>query len=367
MIINTKLRLSLFLAFANLTFSAEAITTEAWGYVWAQNATGNYTANNSYSRNSSGDIFGVGVNNTVTHLSTGRYRVRFPGLGNVPRGNVQVTAYGSGSNKCKVRSWSGSGANLDANVDCHTANGSLINTIFTVSYVRSSGTGGAGNAYVWANNSIADSYTPSQAYSYNSNGGTNTIVRTGNGQYTVTLPGQTASLATVQVTAYGSGSNYCKVRSWGQSGSSVRVRVRCHNVNGNLVNTQFSMNFARQYPNGGNSYSFLWANNQNAADFTPSLSYQRGYIGGDVGEVATDITAGRIAAGRYFAVLPGMWPTGSNVKVTAYGSDADYCKVVNWFGVAGGTRVSVNCFNSSGNPADSQFTLVYTGDLLLFL
>ena len=47
---------------------------------------------------------------TITRSAQGRYSVRFAGLGGngTAGGNVQVTAYGSGSESCKVVGWASS-------------------------------------------------------------------------------------------------------------------------------------------------------------------------------------------------------------------------------------------------------------------
>ncbi|WP_437851613.1 hypothetical protein [Sorangium sp. So ce363] len=346
----------------------QAFVSHAWAYAWAHQATGSFTASSSYSRNSSGDASGQGVNNTVTQLGAGQYRVRFPDVGAAPGGHVQVTAYGAGAERCKVNSWVRSGDDVDVHVNCFTAGGAPVDTQFSVAYVHKSGTGSSDEAYVWANNPTASAYTPAATYQFNSSGVNNTIAREGVGYYAVTLPGQTAGGATVEVTAYGPGSDHCKVGSWGQSGDDAVVRVRCFDSSGAPSDSQFTLNFARsRQVNGGLSYSYAWANNATAAAYTPSLSYQEGYIAGDLGEVETDITAGRTSAGRYSVSLPGMSASGSNVQITAYGTGPEYCKVVGWSGNETNANVNVACFDASGAPADTRFVLVYTDDKFIVL
>ncbi|WP_437486818.1 hypothetical protein WME75_04595 [Sorangium sp. So ce1014] len=341
----------------------QAFVSRTWAYAWAQQATGSFTANSSYARNSSGDVSGEGVDNTVTQLGTGRYRVQFPGIGASSGGNVQVTAYGSGAERCKVDHWNSSGGGVNVYVNCFTAGGAAINTRFSVAYVRKSGTGSSDEAYVWANDPTAAAYTPDLTHQFNSSGVNNTIVRQGVGRYAVTLPGQTAVGGTVEVTAYGPDSDHCKVAGWGQSGDDTAVNVRCFDSAGALADGRFTLNFARSAPpNGGLSYSYAWAHDTAAASYTPSLAYQKGFISGDAGDVEADITAGRTSAGRYSVNLPGMSATGSNVQVTAYGTGSEYCKVVGWSGDGSETQASVACFDEGGTSADTRFVLVYTGD-----
>jgi hypothetical protein len=74
-----------------------------------------------------------------------------------------------------------------------------------------------GWAYLWAEQPTAPSYTPAPGYQFNSSGATNTLVRTGVGAYTALLPNLGTAAGTVHVTAYGTGSEACKVASWGPS------------------------------------------------------------------------------------------------------------------------------------------------------
>lgn len=99
------------------------------GYVWANDpAAASYTPSATYSYNSAGGAM------TITRSGTGRYSVRFAGLGggSSSGGNVQVTSYGFGSESCKVQSWGSGGSDFVANVGCFTANGSPGDSRYTV-------------------------------------------------------------------------------------------------------------------------------------------------------------------------------------------------------------------------------------------
>ena len=98
--------------------------------------------------------------------------------------------------------------------------------------------------YVWANNPTAASYTPSSAYSFNSAGAPITITRSASGQYQVTfseLGGSGIFGGNVQVTAYGSGSEICKVVSWASGGGNFVVNVRCFTAAGAAVDTRYTV------------------------------------------------------------------------------------------------------------------------------
>lgn len=99
------------------------------GYAWANNASAaSYTPSVPYSHNSSGGPI------NITRQAAGRYRVRFNGLGGsgIVGGNVQVTAYGPGSQTCKVVSWGSGGSHFLVNVRCFNAAGALVDTRYTV-------------------------------------------------------------------------------------------------------------------------------------------------------------------------------------------------------------------------------------------
>lgn len=61
----------------------------------------------------------------------------------------------------------------------------------------------------------------------------------------------------------------------------------------------------------------------------------------------------RNATGQYGVTFNGLsWDPG-NVQVTAYGSTATWCNVAGW----GSPFVGVNCYDATGAPADSLFTV----------
>jgi hypothetical protein len=162
------------------TASAEAAmlsssSTQGFGWVWSTLlGAGTVNANGSYSYNSAGGT------NTITNTSTGVYSVDFPNLAGAG-GNVQVTSYGSGSDRCKVASW-GTGAlatTLRVHVRCHTAGGAPVNTYFvalssrennsyggaylwnvSLSYHLGMPSTGRVGGFAWASDPVSSSYTP---------------------------------------------------------------------------------------------------------------------------------------------------------------------------------------------------------------
>ena len=181
---------------------------------------------------------------TITRSAQGRYSVRFAGLGGngTAGGNMQVTAYGSGSESCKVVGWASSSPDFTTLVNCFDNNGNLVDTRYTVFVTWPQA--GRQMGYVWADQPTASSYSPSPNYAYNGGEGDMTITRSALGRYLVRFAGFGGSEtpgANVQVTAYGSGNESCKVVSWGSLGPDLGVAVNCFDNDGNLVDTRYSV------------------------------------------------------------------------------------------------------------------------------
>lgn len=215
------------------------------GYVWANEpGSANYTPSTMYSFNSSGG----GI--SISRSAVGNYTVRFSGLGGGASagGNVLVTAYGGGSEICKVASWNSAGADFTPNVRCFTAGGAAVDTMYTVRVVMNNAAHSAnGNGYAWADNPTSASYTPSTMYSFNSSGGAVSITRSGVGMYAVRFSGLGGGSAggNVQVTAYGSNADVCKVASWSFAPTDFIANVRCFRSGGGPVDTTYSINVVR--------------------------------------------------------------------------------------------------------------------------
>jgi hypothetical protein len=98
------------------------------------------------------------------------------------------------------------------------------------------------SAYAWlcsAGQPVGSAYnvTSTCGYSFNPSGSAITVTRTATGAYTVSFPGLNMTAGHIQVTAYGGGSNMCKVGSWTPS----TVRVRCFDSAGAAANSLFTV------------------------------------------------------------------------------------------------------------------------------
>jgi hypothetical protein len=220
-----------------------------FGYVTAdQPSTPSYAPSAAYSYNGKG----ASSTNTITRSATGRYRVRFPGLGGTTSAAVQVTAWGAGAESCRATGWQASADGLDELVDvaCHSAAGARIDAPFTLSFHERDGMfgvlpqTGAPHGYVVSDQQNAAIHTPSTQY--NSSGGTNRISRVSTGVYRVRLPGLASAGGHVQVGAYlpSADPRRCKVAGWSADGADEVVTVRCFDPSGTVADARFVMSFA---------------------------------------------------------------------------------------------------------------------------
>jgi hypothetical protein len=111
--------------------------TMADGYAWAdQPSSSSYTPSPQYQRdtvsNESGTI-------TISRPGVGTYDVVMPfqNLG-LDGGHVQVTAYGTGTNRCQVSSWSSNSTGRTAHIICYANDGTLADSYFAMVYVAQS-------------------------------------------------------------------------------------------------------------------------------------------------------------------------------------------------------------------------------------
>ncbi len=98
--------------------------------------------------------------------------------------------------------------------------------------------------FAWANQPTAASYTPSLNRSFNSSGAGITVTRSGVGRYAVDFTGLqklAGHTENVQVTPFGTGYTACKVVSWGNVTTGLRVNVECRKVNGTFKDARFNV------------------------------------------------------------------------------------------------------------------------------
>ena len=317
-----------------------------YGYAWANNATSaSYIPSTTYSLDSQGGAI------TVTRSGVGTYSVKF-GLMGTTGGMVHVTAYGATNTHCGTTGWIASGSDEVVGVLCNNPAGVRVDSLYTVSFTKPVATGTI--AYAWADQATLASYTPSPTYQYNSDGGTITATRSAVGTYQLLIPNMAGSNGDVQVTAYNT-LGRCKVTSWGPSGTSQQVGVKCFSSGGSPADIRFDMTYFR---NGNvlglpGDAGYAWANNSTSASYTPSLGYNFSSAG-------VSATATRASTGVYAVRFPNLAGSGGYVTVTAYDSLNGHCKVSSWGTSGNDELVNVRCFTAAGAASDQRFDAAWT-------
>jgi hypothetical protein len=302
-----------------------------------------------------------GGTNTITKTATGRYTVRFPGLG-TSGGNVQVTAY-RGNHHCKVVNWYSSGTDQIVNVACFSPNGAAIDGLFTAMFENypapnSSLYQSYKKAYVWADQPNTASYNPSAGYQYNSANSINSIQRIGTGTYDVQLGRMNELGGNVQVTAYGDNSDHCKVQHWNTASGVTTARVRCFNTFGQAADSRFSLNYQMRNTLMGNEYSDFYSWNAGA----PSPTYEHNGGFGGAQSLANP------SVGNYTVTLPAkMSGYKTSALITGYGASSDRCNINYWNTASSATtsQVHVSCVNAQGQPVNSAFSLRFLSNAVV--
>jgi hypothetical protein len=213
-------------------------------------------------------------------------------------------------------------------------------------------------AFVLNNNpTILGTTTPDFGHSYNSSGGAITIYHPVKGFYYVTFAGLGSEISSnVQVSGYGSGSNFCVSYGWGwpYGYDDVEIEVNCYGKNGGAEDVGFTVlyqartNSDATHPN----LAFVDSVDRTKSSYTPYALVSYNSTGGTN-------TIKRASKGNYEVYLPGFNTTGGNVMVTPDGNSA-HCQVSHWGRYDAGTVVYVNCTNVHGDYADEYFQLVYS-------
>lgn len=182
----------------------------------------------------------TGATNAVSKGSTGIWKAWLPGLGlSSNAGNLQVTAVDARLGaRCKVSDWAPGTAGQTVVVACYNASNVLYDTEWTLSYSYLRAVHGPAFppksfGYLWYNGSLP------ALTNYNSSGATNTLGGSG-APFTITMPSVAVPSDTAQVTAYGSGSEYCGLQTpWTRTSGAVRLYVACFGPGGAPVKTPF--------------------------------------------------------------------------------------------------------------------------------
>jgi hypothetical protein len=144
------------------------------------------------------------------------------------------------------------------------------------------------------------------------------------------------------------------VEGWRVSSGDRLVDVLCHNSNGTLANSDFVVYYAAAV-SGSWGGAYLLNTNPTyllGIPYDAPSGYRYNEFGG-----TNRIT--RVSTGVYDNRLPGCGSSEGTNHVTAYGSGSEYCNVSSSTADGNDRIVRVRCFNSSGQPANSGYSLDY--------
>jgi hypothetical protein len=309
-------------------------------------------------------------------LVPGSYSVTFSGLGAGTdgfAGHAQVVSSGTLNRKrCKVESWNAGGTSVTVNVRCHlpptppSTSSTLASSNFHVHYMRNTVNNGHGAYLLADSHNVPLNQFVAPSSSWNSTNGANLVARVGTGLYDVFLQGLETHAGTVQVTAFGSGAEYCKVESWFPISVFQQVRVNCFNGAGSPVNAKFLLNYTgNQQVSVFDQGAYVWANDANASAYTPAAAYSFSGLGSACG--TRTIQAIRTSGVGLYAMRFGGADFSSiadktTAFVTAYGPGPNWCNVASdfepIFNVPSTFRqYQVHCFGPSKSTAPSQYLI----------
>lgn len=343
-----------------------AQSNRSLAYLWANDPTAeSYTPDERYQYNSTGEV------NTITRTDVGLYTVTMPGMSG-GNGNVQITAT-SGStdaapfeigHHCFI---GGKATGSSFQVKCLGTGGTPVDTGFMMLYVKGDVFLGWNSAQVWANQETADSYTPEGSYQFNQHDLPNTITRTGTGEYAVSLGGVGIEEGTLQVTAVTEVGTICSAAYWEiDEANNKIIHVYCYNAAGEMVDSQFALWHGSAI--SVNSPSDAWEVWPRGASLFVNHYHDEGqYVPGmdfQFNSASLQNEAVWTSTGVYDVIMPGVFDETGIFQVTAFddGSGVASCQTFRWdFEGEDGVRVTVKCYDASGNPVDSPFYVSYTG------
>jgi subtilisin len=344
-----------------------AAATAGWAFLFADNPT----TTSLYTPSLPLQASSTGLNSTIQRNNTGVYTVNIPKLGKGDQGsgvfaggNVQVSAYGYSTHRCKSNgTYRANGFDLQVLVLCFNLAGTPADGTFTLVYHSNESVRLNQAAYVTSTvASPPAEYEPNLIQQASSRPGINRVSKTATGVYTVTFPDFTFSAqGDVQVTAVGPNSDYCNVRDWGMSTATVG----CYTTTGTAVDSPFSLAYTADAaintiqsgrPGLTHPGAYVRADQPtNASWYTPTAAYNWKSGGGT-------LSARRTNPGAYEVRIPNQTSTNkTNVLVTAFGTTSATCRPTGWTLSGTDAIATIWCLTATGASADVPFTFLYTG------
>jgi hypothetical protein len=192
-----------------------------------------------------------------------------------------------------------------------------------------------------------------------------TVDRVGAGSYVVRFPriASRAGIAHVS-TVLGNGPAFCQLARWYPAGADELVEVRCFHAGGAPEDTRFAVEFVArtgpfEVPGGTFAYANVNADATVADLFNPSDNSADGVIS----------SAEDDNGPFYITEFPGIGDgeLGGSVQVTAVSDQPRFCHLIGFDVVFGQLVVAnIRCFDASGLPVRSAFTLTYHRERAVF-
>jgi hypothetical protein len=188
-----------------------------------------------------------------------------------------------------------------------------------------------------------------------------TVTASGGGFYKVVFPGQAAKGGVVHVTAISGRPIWCQALKWGHSGADEIAYIGCFRPGGIGIDTAFTAVFASSSPPDGvpGFYGYVHAD--------PSATIVSEYNSA-LGSGNTVTATG--GPGEYEVRFPALGTHGPNdgsLQVTAVNSGVGaHCEIAKWRSNFASQDVLVFCFDGTGAPLKTGFTLTYQLERSLF-
>jgi len=172
------------------------------------------------------------------------------------------------------------------------------------------------------------------------------------GRYWVVFPGQGAKGGVVHVTAINGSPHWCQLASFGLTGGGADefAEVDCYKAGGAPDTSAFSIVFGSSSgppATPGGQFGYV--------DWSGPLGSKYNSAGGIN-------TVTHLGVGVWEVRMPGLatpGPVDGSLQATAVNDLPARCKVGKWASTGAGQDINVLCFDPTGNPRDTRFTLTF--------
>lgn len=293
----------------------------------------------------------------ITRIGTGSYRVDLPDQAPSSSSVAHATGYGIDQTYATVTSWSDNGCGgTRVFVRTFDGAGNAADGRFLLSYVTNRPYQRRELAWAWVDPfGQGSTFTPSMSYQYNSSGIPVTVDRdpVQQNRFKVKFPGFGSAYGCVHASAYG-GNHTAVVNGWSRVGTTIEAWIELFTPSGAPAdNEAFTVRW-RRIGNHAHREAYLFANSQNATNYTPNTLFSWNAD-------RADPTITRTTPGIYTVRLPGLAQTavGGHCQVTPYGPGMLRAKIGGWTPSGDDMLATVRVTNASGTLVNGVFLFSY--------